>query len=65
MCVFTTTNGDRLKKSSLVNSGFYVACNFHDNINICGCFGKVVSKSSSSKPAAYKGAFHLSIIQLI
>jgi hypothetical protein len=52
------------KKSSVVNSGFYIACNIHD-INIYRCFGKAVSNSNSPKPAAYKGAFHLSISQLI
>jgi len=67
VCVFTTSNCDRLKKSSIVNSGFYVACNVHDSINISRCFGKEVSMSNSSKPAAYKGAFQLStsISQLI
>jgi hypothetical protein len=64
VCV-NTSNGDSLKKYSIVNNGFYVACNVHDNINISRCFGKIVSKSNSSKSAAYKGAFQLSISQLI
>ena len=52
-------------KSSVVNSGFYVACNIHDYITISRCFGKVVSKSNSSKAAAYKDVFQLSISQVI
>ena len=59
VCVFTTSNGDRLKKSSVVNSGLYVACNIHDNINISRCFGRVISKSNFSKRAAYKDTFQL------
>ena len=65
VCVFTTSNDDKLKNYSVVNIGFYVACNVHDNINISRCFGKVVSKSNSSKPAGYKGTFQLSISHLI
>jgi hypothetical protein len=65
VCVFSTSNGDRLKKSSVVNSGFYVVCNAHGNINISRCFGRIVSKCDSSKSAVYKGAFQLSISQLI
>lgn len=67
MCVFTTSNGDMLKKSSVISNGLYVACNIDDSINAYRYFGKVrkVLKSNSSKPAAYKDAFHLSISQLI
>jgi len=67
VCLFNTSNGDRLKNSSVVNSGLYVACNIHDNINTYRYFGKVrvVLKSNSSKPAAYEDAFQLSISQLI